>query len=306
MAALNPQAWAVLQIVIANPPNATVQETNQYQQELVNLRLGLMNVAAFVGIQNVVHLPVMPIPALGANSAQAIIDTQIQTLNLYCSALVNAQGMIVQIMNQAVQNLQQPARLTIKAPKPEFDRMPGEKARGFITACTTYGTLRPGDFQNDEVLIAWALACIANDSKAASWKAHWLTLRTDNISTGHAQLITLTDWGAFACEFLGKFVDLSETQRMQRQLVDMRQRTLCQDHTQEFNCTTLLAGMDGNAALPWLYRQSLKNDVQRELIRETYTTLEDLQAAAISTDNLLFSFKKQNQGERMAGWKPDT
>jgi len=64
--------------------------------------------------------------------------------------------------------------------------------------------------------------------------------------------------------------------------------------------------MDGNAALPWLYRQSLKNDVQRELIRETYATLEDLQAAAISTDDLLFSFKKQNQGERMASRKPDT
>jgi len=129
MAVLNPQAWAVPQIAIANPPNATVQETNQYQQELVNLRLGLTNVAAFVGIQNVVHLPAMPIPALGANSAQAIIDTQIQTLNLYCSALVNAQGMIVQIMNQTVQNLQQPARSTIKAPKPEFDGTPGEKAR---------------------------------------------------------------------------------------------------------------------------------------------------------------------------------
>ena len=131
--------------------------------------------------------------------------------------------MIVQIMNQAVQNLQQPAQSTIKAPKPEFDGTPGEKARGFITACTTYRTLRPGDFQNDEVLIAWALACIADDSKAASWKAHWLTLRTDNISAGRAQPITLTDWDTFAREFLGKFVDPSETQWMQRQLVDMRQ-----------------------------------------------------------------------------------
>jgi len=123
--------------------------------------------------------------------------------------------MIVQIMNQAVQNLQQPARSTIKAPKPEFDGMPGEKVRGFITACTTYRTLHPGDFQNDEVLIAWALACIADNSKAASWKAHWLTLQTDNISAGRAQPITLTDWDTFAHEFLGKFVDLSETQWMQ-------------------------------------------------------------------------------------------
>jgi len=305
MAALNPQVWAVPQIAIANPPNATVQEANQYQQELVNLRLGLTNVAAFIGIQNIVHLPAMPVPILGPNSVQAVIDTQIQTLDLYCAALVNAQGMIVQIMNQAVQNPQQPARSTIKAPKPEFDGTPGEKARGFITACTTYRTLRPGDFQNDEVLIAWALACIDDDSKAASWKAHWLTLHMENISAGRAQPIALTDWDTFTREFLGKFVDPSETQRMQRHLVEMRQRTSCREHTQDFNRTALLAKMNGNAALPWLYRQSLKNDVQRELLRESYTSLEDLQAAAISTDDLLFSFKKQNPADRVITRRPD-
>jgi len=153
-------------------------------------------------------------------------------------------------MNQAVQNPLQPPRSTIKAPKLEFDGAPGEKARGFITGCTTDRMLRPGDFQNDEVLIAWAIACITNDSKAASWKAHWLTLRTENISAGRAQPITLTDWDTFEQEFLGNFVDPSETQRMQRHLVEMRQKTSSRDHTREINRAVLLAGMNGNAALP--------------------------------------------------------
>jgi len=253
MAALNPQVWAVPQITIVNPPNATIQEVNQYQQELVNLCIGLMNVAAFIGIQNIVHLPAMPVLVLGPNSVQVVIDTQIQTLDLYCVALVNAQGMIVQIMNQAVQNPQQPMQSTIKAPKPEFNRTPGEKARGFIMACTTYRTLCPGDFQNNEVLITWALACIDNNSKAASWKAHWLTLHMENISAGCAQPIALTDWDTFAQEFLGKFVNPSKTQRMQRHLVEMRQRMSCREYTQEFNRTALLAKMNGNAALLWLY-----------------------------------------------------
>src|SRR5882757_5227597 len=95
----------------------------------------------------------------------------------------------------------------IKAPKPEFNGTPGEKARGFITACTTYRTLRPGDFQSDEVFIAWALVCITDDSKAASWKAHWLTLRTENILLNHPQPVELSDWDIFAREFLGKFID---------------------------------------------------------------------------------------------------
>jgi len=253
MVALNPQAWAVPQIAVTNPPNATIQEANQYQQELANLHLSLTNVAAFIGIQNIVHLPVMLVLILGPNSVQVVIDMQIQTLDLYCAALVNTQGMIVQMMNQAVQNPQQPTRSTIKAPKPEFDGTPGEKARGFIMACMTYRTLRPGDFQNNKVLIAWALACIDNNSKAASWKAHWLTLRTENISTGRAQPIALTDWDTFAWEFLGKFVDPSKTQWMQQHLVEMRQRTSCWEHTQDFNQTALLAKMNGNTALLWLY-----------------------------------------------------
>ena len=308
MATLNPQAWAVPQIVIATPPTATTQEANRYRQELINLCLGLVNVIVFVGIQQHVHLPDMPVPALGADATQPAIEAQVQTLDLYRTVLGNGQGVVVQLLNQNAQNAQNPPtpRSTIKAPKPEFDGTPGEKAHGFITACTTYRSLRPADFQDNEVFIAWALACITDDSKAASWKAHWLTLRTENISAGRLQPITLTDWDAFAREFLGKFIDPSETQRMQRHLVEMRQKTSCRDHTQEFNRTALLAGMNGNQALPWLFRQSLKNDIQHELLRESFRTLEELQSAAIATDDLLFSFRKQNQGDCTNTRKPDT
>jgi len=56
--------------------------------------------------------------------------------------------------------------------------------------------------------------------------------------------------------------------------------------------------MEGNDALPWMYRQGIKHDIQRELLGHNYVTLEDLQTAAISMDNLLFSFKKQTQLEK--------
>jgi len=167
-----------------------------------------------------------------------------------------------------------------------------------------YRTLRPNDFLNDEVFIAWALACINNDSKAASWKAHWLMLHTENIGAGRAQPVTLANWDTFAREFLGKFTDPSETQRMQRHLVEMRQKGSCRDHTQEFNRMALLSGMNGNQALLWLFRQSLKNDIQRELLCETFNTLEQLQSTAIATDNLLFSFRKQNPGDWTTNRKP--
>src|SRR6267154_5157692 len=114
MATLNPQAWATPQVVIATPPNAMIQETNQYLQELKNLHLGLANIAAFTGLQNNVNLPNMPVVTLGPNTTQATIDTQIATLDLYRAMLMNAQGVIVQLMSPTVQNPQTP-RSTIKA-----------------------------------------------------------------------------------------------------------------------------------------------------------------------------------------------
>jgi hypothetical protein len=75
----------------------------------------------------------------------------------------------------------------------------------------------------------------------------------------------------------------------------MRQKTLCQDHTQDFNHTALLARMTGNDTLLWLYQQSLKSEIQQELLQEMFNTLEVLQSVAINTDDLLFLFKKQHQ-----------
>ncbi len=106
MANLNPQAWAIPQITIATPPTAMVQEVNWYQQELINLCTGLANISAFVSFQNHVTLPDIPAPALGADAPQPTIDGQVQTLNLYCTLLVNAQGLIVHLLNQNIQNIQ--------------------------------------------------------------------------------------------------------------------------------------------------------------------------------------------------------
>jgi len=78
-------------------------------------------------------------------------------------------------------------RPTLKLHKPDFNGAPSKKARAYITTCQTYRTLRPTDFPNDKVFIAWALACISNNSKATSWKAHWLTLQTNNANAGNPQ-----------------------------------------------------------------------------------------------------------------------
>ena len=86
----------------------------------------------------------------------------------------------------------------------------------------------------------------------------------------------------------------------------MRQKTSCRDHTQEFNRTALLAGMNGNAALPWLYRQSLKNDIQQELLWETYATLEDLQKLlSLPTTYSSHSANKTQEIERETENPPD-
>jgi len=174
-------------------------------------------VGIFLGLLNVIALPQIPVPPLAQGAAQAAIDAQIQHLDLYQAIIVNGQIVIQNLTHNALQPqaaAPPPHRPMLKLHKPDFDRAPREKAQVYITACQTYWTLCPTDFPNDKVFIAWALACISDESKAVSWKAHWLTLRTNNTNAGNPQPATLLDWDTFAWEFLGKFMDPSKTQRM--------------------------------------------------------------------------------------------
>lgn len=306
---VNPQAWNIPVLTIQTPPDPMFDEVNNYRRDLTHMQFRITNAATFLGLMNHLVVPNVPVGALTAADDQAVINNNAGTLQLYAAGLTNAQTLLLVMTQQAVQPpaplLPMPPappappalRPTIKVAQPEYDRTLGKKACAFVTACQTYQSLQPGDFTNDEIFIAWVLACISDDSKVASWKAHWLTVRTDNISQGDPQPHNLTNWDAFTQEFLSKFLDPSETHQMQRRLMEIKQKTSCQDHTQEFNRTTLLAGMQGNDALPWIYQQSLKDEIQQELLREMFNTLEALQAVAIRTDDLLFSFKKQNQGE---------
>jgi len=217
MAAPAVNTFNVPTVAIAAPPNTTMDETNTYQTTLTNTRLALVNVGIFLGLQNVIALPQIPVPPLAQGAVQAVIDAQIQHLDLYQAIIINGQIVIQNLTHNTLQPqaaVPPAQRLTLKLHKLDFDGVPREKAWAYITACQTYQTLRPTDFPNDKVFIAWALAFISNNSKAASWKAHWLTLQTNNTNAGNPQLATLLDWDTFAQEFLGKFTDPSETQRM--------------------------------------------------------------------------------------------
>jgi hypothetical protein len=123
---MNPQGWAIPQVHIAQPPNTTALEANTYRTELGNLRLALLNTAQFLGLAQNVNLPTMPVTALNVNALQNTMDMQIQTLDMYCAMLLNAQNLILFLMNQPA-----PAAAawpTVKINKPEFDGTPREKA----------------------------------------------------------------------------------------------------------------------------------------------------------------------------------
>jgi hypothetical protein len=66
------------------------------------------------------------VTALNVNATQNAIDMQIQTLDMYCTVLLNAQNLILFLTNQPAPVAT--AQPTVKINKPEFDRTPGEKA----------------------------------------------------------------------------------------------------------------------------------------------------------------------------------
>ena len=83
MAAPAVNAFNVPTVAITAPPNTTMDKTNQYRTVLANTRLALVNVGIFLGLQNVIALPQIPVPPLAQGAAQAVIDAQIQHLDLY-------------------------------------------------------------------------------------------------------------------------------------------------------------------------------------------------------------------------------
>jgi len=141
MAALAVNAFNVPNVTITAPPNVTTDEANQYRTSLVNTRLALVNVGIFLGLQNVIVLPQIPVPPLAQGAAQAAIDAQIQHLDLYQVIIVNGQIVIQNLTHNALQPqaaAPPPHRPTLKLHKPDFDGAPGEKAQAYITACQTY------------------------------------------------------------------------------------------------------------------------------------------------------------------------
>jgi len=103
MAAPAVNAFNIPTVAIAAPPNATTDKTNIYRTALTNTRLTLVNVGIFLGLQNVIALPQIPVPPLAPGAAQAAIDAQIQHLDLYRMIIVNGQIVIQNLTQNTLQ-----------------------------------------------------------------------------------------------------------------------------------------------------------------------------------------------------------
>ena len=222
---LNPQAWAVPVLAIATPPDPMHIEINNFRTDLLLMSQRLQNMATFLGLIQNLMIPNVPVGPVATTNGQDVLNLSGAALELYRTSLVNAQNLLLLMTQQAVQPAPAPppppppapvAQPMIKVTQPEYDGTPSEKAQGFMTACQTYCSLHPGDFTNDKIFITWALACISDESKATSWKAHWLTIHTQNISTGNPQPLILMVWDKFVTEFLGKFLNPAEAHCMQQ------------------------------------------------------------------------------------------
>jgi len=64
MAAPAVNAFNIPHVVIAAPPNATIDKANTYQMALSNAHLTLINVGIFLGLQNAIALPHIPVQPL--------------------------------------------------------------------------------------------------------------------------------------------------------------------------------------------------------------------------------------------------
>jgi hypothetical protein len=220
----------------------TEAEINAWAANLNALTIGLDNIIAFLQLP-IAILPPTTTVAAGADQAARLAHQAI--LTAYHNQLIVFQELVVTKATRVT--TRPPPRTTIKVQRPTFDGKP-EHARGFLAGLATYQHLQPGDFPDDRIFIAWALACMEGPA-VNPWKTTWLNRRANLVAAGQQLPLELTDWGNFTREFQGKFLNPNEVENAGRALTALWQIRSAREFAQEFDKLAEVAGLMGQPFL---------------------------------------------------------
>src|SRR5882757_3351735 len=251
-----PQQLVVPVFMPHDPDDPTVQEINNWVDELNDVITALDNVIRFFRLRTLV-IPLMN--RIAAAATQAMRVAHVTTLQTLRTQIILFQGMVY---NEASDLVARSARPSIKVQRPTFDGKP-ENARGFLAGISTYRHLRANDFRDDETFITWSLACMEGP-QVNPWKNALLNRRATVAATGQPTPTIFTHWVDFLAEFQGKFLDPNEIENAGRALMSLKQIRSAREFSQEYDRLAELAGVSGEDFLLDQFRRNLKPIVQEK------------------------------------------
>ena len=186
-----------------------------------------------------------------------------------------------------------PAKNHLKTPLPsKYNGKKGDNAVTFLAACNNYKIMQRDQFQNDRMLIRWALQQMEED--AGPWAVRQmqrLDTETDDFGDPPEEL---TNWTRFGEYFLTQFDNLGQVERAKAKWKDgMRQKGKAVDYFKEIETLLIRLKYPHNVMMTLNHIQSgLKPHIRTHFIGEEWTSLNQMKATIVPYDSAYWEINK--------------
>ena len=183
----------------------------------------------------------------------------------------------------------------LKTPLPsKYDGKKGDNAVTFLAACNNYKIMQRDQFQNNGMLIRWALQQM--EEGAGPWAVRQMQridMETDDFRDPPAELSTWTKFGEY---FLTQFNDPGQVERAKVKWKEgMRQKGKAVDYFEEIETLLIRLKYPRDATMTLDQIQAgLKSHIQTHFIGEEWTSLNQMKATIVPYDSAYWEINKAN------------
>ena len=192
----------------------------------------------------------------------------------------------------------------LKTPLPsKYDGKKGDNAVTFLAACNNYKIMQRDQFQNDGMLIRWALQQM--EEGAGPWAVRQMQRINTETNDFRDPLAELSTWTKFGEYFLTQFDDPGQVERAKVKWKEgMRQRGKAVDYFEEIETLLIRLKYPRDATMTLDQVQAgLKSHIQTHFIGEEWTSLNQMKATIVPYDSAYWEINKASGVKTKAQYK---
>jgi hypothetical protein len=175
----------------------------------------------------------------------------------------------------------QPAYQTAKTPKvatpDKFDGTRGSKAEIFSNQVGLYIMMNPTQFPDDRTKIGWTLSYMTGKG------GEWAKPITQRLLNRDSETFT---WDDFSKSFEATFYDSERVAKAEKAIRALKQTGTVLAYSLKFNDLALIVKWPPSVLITQ-FEQGSKSEVQVQMVRDEFKTLDEISELAIKIDNKL-------------------